>query len=87
MMELLAAALDPPFVRQFAQHVLERGAVGILEAEGTRDLAGADFSRLLADESDEIVLRRNCSFGHVSSRNNQWSAIRSPLCSVQFPVP
>ena len=35
--------------------VLSGGAVGVLQVEGARDLAGADFSGLLADEGDEVV--------------------------------
>jgi hypothetical protein len=44
MVQLLAALLDAAFVPELAQHGLERGAVGVLHAEGARDLAGADFS-------------------------------------------
>ena len=45
----LAAALgDRAFVGELAQHALERGAVGVLQAEGARDLALADFAGLLA---------------------------------------
>ena len=47
MMQLLAAALDAAFVGELAQHVLERGAVGVLHAEGARDLARADLAGLL----------------------------------------
>ena len=55
MVQLLAALLDAALVREFAQHGLERGAVGVLQTEGARDLARADFSGLLADEGDDVV--------------------------------
>src|SRR5262249_30358330 len=44
VMQLLAAALDAAFVGELAQHALERGAVGVLQAEGAGDLAGADLA-------------------------------------------
>ena len=55
MVQLLAAALDAAFVGELAQHALERGAVGVLQAEGARDLARADLAGLLADEGEEVV--------------------------------
>ena len=55
MVQLLAALLDAALVRKLAQHGLEGGAVGVPQVEGARDLAGADFSGLLADEGDEVV--------------------------------
>ena len=56
MVQLLAALLDAALVGELAQHALERGAVGVLEAEGARDLAGADLAGLLADEGEESSL-------------------------------
>jgi hypothetical protein len=53
MMQFLAPALDQSIVGKFAQHALERRAVGILEAEGARDLAGADLAGRLADKREE----------------------------------
>jgi hypothetical protein len=50
------AALDAAFVGEFAQHALELGAVGVLQAEGARDLARADLAGLLADEGDSSSL-------------------------------
>ena len=55
MMQLLAAALDAAFVGKLAQHALEVGAVGVLHAEGARDLAGADLAGMLADEGEDVV--------------------------------
>ena len=55
MVQLLAALLDAALVRKLAQHRLEGGAVGVPQVEGARDLAGADFSGLLADEGDDVV--------------------------------
>jgi hypothetical protein len=54
-MQLLAPALDQAGVGKLAQHALERGAVGVLQAEGTRDLAGADLTGCLADEGEQVV--------------------------------
>ena len=56
VMQLLAAALDLALVGELAQHALELGAVGILQAEGARDLARADLAGLLADEGEDVVL-------------------------------
>ena len=56
VMQLLAAALDAAFVGQFAQHALERGAVGVLQPEGAGDLARADLAGLLADEGEDLFL-------------------------------
>ena len=56
VMQLLAALLDRAFVGEFAQHALEFGAHGVLEAEGAGDLAGADFAGLLADEGENVSL-------------------------------
>ena len=39
-----APAVDVAFVGKFAQHAFERGAVGILGAEGARDFARADLA-------------------------------------------
>ena len=65
VMQLLAALLDRAFVGEFAQHALELGAHGVLEAEGAGDLAGADFAGLLADEGENVSLggEGGCSFG------------------------
>ena len=77
VMQLLAAALDAALVGQLPQHALERGAVGVLQAEGARELARADLSGLLADEGDEVVFggegRRCVRTFHVRSRVNQRS--------------
>ncbi len=48
--------LDMAFVGEVAQHLLERGAVGILEAEGAGDFAGADLAGFLADEGKQVFL-------------------------------
>lgn len=61
--QLLMAALDNAVVGELAQHALERGAVGVLEPEGARDLAGADFAGLLADEGNDVVFGREVRFG------------------------
>ena len=56
MVQLLAALLDRAFVGELAQQALELGAHGVLQAEGARDLAGADFAGVLADEGEEFCL-------------------------------
>ena len=55
-MQFLAALLDRALVAEFAQHALEFGAHGVLEAEGTGNLAGADFAGPLADEGENVSL-------------------------------
>ena len=61
--QLLVAALDNAVVGELAQHALEGGAVGVLEPEGARDLAGADLAGLLADEGNDVVFGREVRFG------------------------
>ena len=58
MMQLLLALIHAALVGELAQHALELGAVGVLEAEGARDLARADTARLLADEGEDLLLGR-----------------------------
>ena len=55
-MQFLALALDCALVGQVAQHALELGAHGVLEAEGAGDFAGADFAGLFADEGENVSL-------------------------------
>ena len=62
-MQLLAPLFDHAVVGELTQHALERGAVGVLEAEGARDLAGADFAGLPADERNDVVFGREVRFG------------------------
>jgi hypothetical protein len=57
-MQFLAAALDFAVVGKLAQHLLERGAVGVLQAEGARNFTGADLTGLAADEGEEVVFGR-----------------------------
>ncbi len=45
-----------PVVGEFAQHALERDAVGVLHIEGARDLARSDLARLRGDEGEEVLL-------------------------------
>ncbi len=54
-LDLLAALGDRAFVGEFAQDAFQFGAVGVLQAEFARDLAGADFSGMRADEGDDGV--------------------------------
>ena len=55
MMQALAAPVDQAFVGNFAQHAVERRAVGVLGAECARDLARADFAAAFADEGDKLL--------------------------------
>ncbi len=48
--------LDMAMVGEVAQHLFEGGAVGILEAEGAGDFAGADLAGFLADEGEQVFL-------------------------------
>ncbi len=62
-MQLLAPLLDDAVVGKLTQHALEGGAIGVLEAEGARDLAGADLAGLLADKRNDVVFGRKVRFG------------------------
>ena len=55
LLDLAAVLLDGAVVGQFAQDPFQLDAVGVLQAEFARDLAGADFARIGADERDEGV--------------------------------
>ena len=56
--------LDVAVVGEFAQHVLELGAVGVLGAEFARDLAGADLAGALADEGEMLLARGEGGSSH-----------------------
>src|SRR5271155_416355 len=56
-MQSLSALLDMPAFGEFAQHALERRAVGILGAESLGDLARAHLTATLADEGQEFLTR------------------------------
>ena len=62
-MQFLAPALDDAVVGEFTQHALEGGTVGVLQPEGARDFAGADFAGLLADKGNDVVFGRKVRFG------------------------
>ena len=55
VMQPLPAAVDAAFVGELAQHAVERGAVGVLGAEGLGDLARRDLAAALADEGDQFI--------------------------------
>ena len=71
MMQLLAAALDAALIGKFAQHALERGAIGVLQTECAGDLAGADLAGLLADEGEEVVFGGKGRFGLGTGHENK----------------
>src|SRR6516162_7330776 len=71
VMQLLAAALDQALVGKLAQHALEDGAIGVLQAEGARDLAGADLAGLLADEGEEVVFGGKGRLGMGTCHENK----------------
>jgi hypothetical protein len=55
VMQSFALPIDAAFIGQFAQHALERGAVGILRAKSARNLTDADFAAVLADKVDKFL--------------------------------
>jgi hypothetical protein len=55
VMQPFAPAIDAALIGQIAQHTLERGAIGVLGAEGARDFADADPAAAFADEGDEFL--------------------------------
>src|SRR5580658_831039 len=58
VMQALSALFDVPAVGEFAQHLLERSAVGILGAERAGYLARADLAGVLANKSQKLFARR-----------------------------
>ena len=50
-----AGALDLAFGGEFAQHAVERRAVGVFRAECARDFARADIATAFADKRDQFV--------------------------------
>jgi hypothetical protein len=62
MMDFLALRLDCAGVGEVAEHLLEGGAIRVLEAEGAGDLAGADLAGFLADKGKHILLRGEGGF-------------------------
>jgi hypothetical protein len=55
MVQALPPAIDAAIVGELAEHAVERGAVGILGAEGFGNLARRDLAAALADEGDQFV--------------------------------
>ena len=55
VVQLLAPLLDFALVGKLAQHLLQRGAVGVLQPEGARDLAHAGLALVRADEGEDVV--------------------------------
>jgi hypothetical protein len=53
--DFLAALGDGAVVGEFAQDALQLDAVGVLQAELARDLAGADLAWIRTDEGDDGV--------------------------------
>ena len=55
VVQALASPVDLAFFSEFAKHAIERGAVGVLGAEGARDLACTDISGALSDKSKKFL--------------------------------
>ena len=79
VVQLFVPLLDDTVDGQVAQHALELGAHGVLEAEGAGDLAGADFAGPLADEGENVSLggEGGCSFGWFVQ--NRFSCAKTAL--------
>src|SRR5262249_44814932 len=58
VMQLLAPFLDRSFLGEVAKHLLEGGAIRILETEGAGDFTGADVAGFLADEGKHVRFGR-----------------------------
>ena len=54
-MQLLALAFDPAFVGELPEHGVQARPVGVLQAEGARQLARADPAVLRRDEGEHVV--------------------------------
>src|SRR5665213_427799 len=86
MMQFLAALFDRAVVFEIAQHALELGAHGILEAEGAGDLAGADLAAPLADEGENVSLggKGRCRFGWLVQNRNSCTPRMIPKSGYRF---
>src|ERR1700687_2026955 len=62
-----ALLLNHAFVGQFAKDAFQLGAVGVLQAEFPRDLAGSDFSWMRADEGYDGVPARKAALASSSA--------------------
>jgi hypothetical protein len=51
-MQVLAAPIDRSIIGEFAQHLIDCGAIRILGAKSPSDLAGADVATTVANERD-----------------------------------
>src|SRR3954451_1643273 len=58
VMQLLAPPIDCSFFGEVAEHVAQRSAIRILEAESARDLAHAGLALVRADEGDDLFAGR-----------------------------
>ncbi|MGY4419398.1 hypothetical protein ACVWY2_001823 [Bradyrhizobium sp. JR6.1] len=70
LVDLAAALGDRAVVGELAEDPLQLDAVGVLQAELARDLAGADLAWIGADEGDDGVPARKAMVGfsfHLSS--------------------
>jgi hypothetical protein len=55
VMQPFAPPIDAALIGQIAKHALERGAIGVLGAEGAGDFTDADLAAALADEGDKFL--------------------------------
>ena len=67
-MQLLAATLNSAFVGKLPEHRLEACAIRILQAEGARKLAGANFALLRRDEGEQVVFGGEARSGFAARR-------------------
>src|ERR1700722_3471959 len=82
LVDFLALLGNGAGVGEFAQDALQLDAVGVLQSEFPRDLAGADFSRIRADEGDNgVPLWKNlvALLGHAIRLPSQRSFSRPAL--------
>ena len=57
-MQLLAPPIDRSFFGEVAEHLAQRSAIRVLQAESARDLAHAGLALVRADESDDLFAGR-----------------------------
>jgi hypothetical protein len=76
VMQAFAAPVDAAVLGEFAQHAIERRAVGVLGAELARDLARGDLTAPFADKGDKFFTggqafhrRHMTSSGPILGRN------------------
>ncbi len=82
LVQLLAPLLDRSIGGEVAQHALELGPHGVLQAESAGNLTGADLAGLLRDEGEDFVLGGKGRLGLGRFFQNRESRAKSALSTA-----